>query len=63
MHWSKNNYRLSQFFFIISAMSDYQRAANIDEHSQRAREGVKRAQKLQKQSKKRNYYQILGVPR
>lgn len=45
------------------ALSDYQRASNIDEHSQRARDGLKRAQKLQKQSKKRNYYQILGVSR
>lgn len=45
------------------AAEDFQRAASIDEHSQRAKEGLRKAQNLQKQAKKRNYYQILGVSR
>lgn len=45
------------------AIQDFQRAINVHEHSQRANEGLRRAQKLEKQSKKRNYYSILGVKR
>ncbi|GIY62572.1 dnaJ homolog subfamily C member 3 [Caerostris darwini] len=45
------------------ALHDFQKASNLNDHSQRAHEGLKRAQKLQKQAKKRNYYAILGVKR
>lgn len=45
------------------AIKDFQKAMSINEHSQRANEGIRRAQKLEKQSKKRNYYAILGVTR
>ncbi|CAG2181258.1 unnamed protein product, partial [Oppiella nova] len=45
------------------ALNDFKRAAQLDEHSTRAEEGIKRTQKLEKQSKKRDYYKILGVPR
>nr|WBW70094.1 venom protein [Lampona murina] len=45
------------------AIQDFQKAINVNEHSQRANEGLRRAQKLEKQSKKRNYYAILGVKR
>ncbi|KAG8200806.1 hypothetical protein JTE90_006387 [Oedothorax gibbosus] len=45
------------------AVSDFQRASTINEHSQRAHDGVKRALKLEKQAKKKNYYAILGVKR
>ncbi|KAK7074490.1 DnaJ subfamily C member 3 [Halocaridina rubra] len=45
------------------AVSDYQKALNIDENLQRAKEGMERAQKLNKQAKKRDYYKILGVKR
>ncbi|XP_054159835.1 dnaJ homolog subfamily C member 3-like [Oppia nitens] len=45
------------------ALNDFKRAHQIDEHSSRAEEGIKRTQKLEKQSKKRDYYKILGVPR
>lgn len=48
-------------FFL--AASDYQKAHQIDENMSRAKEGYNRAQKLKKQSKKRDYYKILGVPR
>lgn len=45
------------------AAADYQRAMNIDESMNRAQEGHQRVQKLIKQSKKRDYYKILGVKR
>jgi len=45
------------------ALHDFQRASQIDENSSRAKEGSQRVQKLLKQSKKRDYYKILGVPR
>ncbi|XP_015910975.2 dnaJ homolog subfamily C member 3 isoform X1 [Parasteatoda tepidariorum] len=45
------------------AISDFQKASQINDYSQRAHDGLKRAQKLEKQSKKRNYYAILGVKR
>lgn len=35
----------------------------MDDTFQRAREGIQRAQKMQKQSEKRDYYKILGVSR
>ncbi|XP_077987688.1 dnaJ homolog subfamily C member 3-like [Glandiceps talaboti] len=44
------------------AVNDYQKAKNIEDN-QRTKEGYDRAQKLLKQSKKRDYYKILGVPR
>ena len=43
------------------AISDYQMALDIDEHTSRAKEGMDKAQKLKKQAGKRNYYKILGV--
>ena len=45
-----------------AALADYQRA-HENEDSNRIHEGIKRAQKLIKQSKKRDYYKILGVRR
>lgn len=44
------------------AVSDFQRAKEIED-TQRTQEGVERSQKLLKQSKKRDYYKILGVKR
>lgn len=35
----------------------------IDESFNRAKEGLQKVQKLQKQAKKRDYYKILGVKR
>lgn len=43
------------------AIEDYRRASEIDEDSRRARDGMQRVQKLQKQSNRRDYYKILGV--
>ncbi|KAK3096296.1 hypothetical protein FSP39_025448 [Pinctada imbricata] len=45
------------------AIKDYQKAVNIDGDNRRAQEGLNKAQKLLKQSKKRDYYKILGVKR
>ena len=70
-----NTYRLSDAEILVSraeahllnddyqaALADYQRA-HESEDSSRVREGIKRVQKLIKQSKKRDYYKILGVRR
>jgi len=45
------------------AVNDFRTALEKDENFQRAKEGMQRAQKLQKQAKKRDYYKILGVKR
>ncbi|KHJ43733.1 tetratricopeptide repeat protein [Trichuris suis] len=45
------------------AIHDYQKALQIDEDNQAARAGLKKAQNLLKQSKKKDYYKILGVKR
>jgi len=45
------------------AIRSYQEAMEIDENLQRAKEGVERAKRLQKQSERRDYYKILGVTR
>jgi len=44
------------------ALADYQRAHETED-SNRIQDGIKRVQKLIKQSKKRDYYKILGVRR
>ncbi|CAL8114182.1 unnamed protein product [Orchesella dallaii] len=54
-------YLLNDLF--AEAIEDYRRALDVDEDSRRARDGMQRAQKLQKQSKRRDYYKILGVKR
>lgn len=45
------------------AISDYQKANEIEPDSRRVREGLTKAQKMQKQASKRDYYKILGVKR
>jgi DnaJ family protein C protein 3 len=45
------------------AVDDFQKAATAHDGNRRAKEGLQRAQKLLKQSKKRDYYKILGVRR
>jgi len=46
-----------------SAIDDLQAAADFEENNNRVKEKLQRAQKLLKQSLKRDYYKILGVPR
>ena len=50
-------------FSVFSAINDYKAAEQINGELRRVQEGLKRAQKLLKQSKKRDYYKILGVKR
>lgn len=45
------------------AVKYFQKALDIDDSLQRAKEGLERAQKLKKQASKRDYYKILGVRR
>lgn len=45
------------------AIHDYQEALSIDESYQRAKEGIEKAKRLQKDSERRDYYKILGVKR
>jgi len=45
------------------AIHDFQEALNVDGESRPAKEGLNRAQKLLKQSNKKDYYKILGVKR
>ena len=49
--------------FTCTAVADFQKAHQIDPHLQRAEDGIKKARKLEQQSKKRDYYKILGVKR
>ena len=50
-------------FIRIIAIDDYRRANEIDSNIKKVQEGLKRAEKLLKQSQKRDYYKILGVKR
>lgn len=45
------------------ASRDYKKASQIDENSTRPKDGYQKAERLKKQSKKKDYYKILGVPR
>ncbi|KAK0400625.1 hypothetical protein QR680_015354 [Steinernema hermaphroditum] len=45
------------------AVRDYEKAVNAHDDSRRAKEGLNKAQRLLKQSKKKDYYKILGVKR
>lgn len=47
----------------ISAIRELQEAQEREQNSRRVQETLSKAQKLQKQSKKRDYYKILGVKR
>ena len=51
------------FLKFFAALEDLQKAAQIDENYPGLNEKVKKAQKLLKQSQKRDYYKILGVSR
>ncbi|XP_046968498.1 dnaJ homolog subfamily C member 3 [Vanessa cardui] len=45
------------------AIQSFKEALELEEGLQRAKDGISRAQKLQKQSEQRDYYKILGVKR
>lgn len=46
-----------------AAINDLKAADGVEPNNQRIRERIQRAEKLQKQANKRDYYKILGVPR
>ena len=50
-------------FVLFLAIKDFQEAINKDNNNRRAKEGIDRAQRLLKNSQKRDYYKILGVKR
>lgn len=43
------------------AINDFKAAMSKNEENRRAKEGIERAQKLKKQSQKKDYYKILGI--
>lgn len=45
------------------AIKDFHEALDINKDFQRAKDGIQKAQKLQKQAERRDYYKILGVGR
>ena len=45
------------------ALDDFQRAKTVDGESRKAQEAIEKAQRLLKQSQKRDYYKILGIRR
>jgi DnaJ homolog subfamily C member 3 len=47
----------------VSAIRSYKEALELEEGFQRAKDGISRAQKMQKQAEQRDYYKILGVKR
>lgn len=48
---------------VFLAIEDFQKAVNAHQDSRKAKESLNRAQKLQKQASKKDYYKILGVKR
>lgn len=54
---------INEYFRSFSAIHEFNKALDLDREHQRAGNGLKRAQKLQKISEKRDYYKILNVKR
>lgn len=48
---------------LLAAIKDFESAKEQSENDRQIKEGLERAQRLLKQSKKRDYYKILGVKR
>jgi DnaJ family protein C protein 3 len=63
VYWRCKNTTLYNTTIMITAVHDYHAALEMQENYQRAREGLERAKKMQKQSERRDYYKILGVNR
>lgn len=62
-YWNNVYLKWSCPFILFSAISDYETAAKHSENDRQINEGLERAQRLLKQSKRRDYYKILGVKR
>lgn len=54
-----------RYFFLlcVAAIRDYESASEHSENDRQIKEGLEKAQRLLKQSQKRDYYKILGVKR
>lgn len=48
---------------LFAAIKDFESAKEHSENDRQIKEGLERAQRLLKQSQKRDYYKILGVKR
>lgn len=55
--------RCSDGFVLLAAIKDFESAKEHSENDRQIKEGLERAHRLLKQSKKRDYYKILGVKR
>lgn len=51
------------FCALLAAIKDFESAREHSEADRQIKEGLERAQRLLKQSQKRDYYKILGVKR
>lgn len=60
--WVSNDDSILCLFY-FPAIKDYETAAQHSENDRQIKEGLERAQRLLKQSQKRDYYKILGVKR
>lgn len=55
--------RWSDRIVLFAAIKDFESAKEHSENDRQIKEGLERAQRLLKQSQKRDYYKILGVKR
>lgn len=55
--------RCDDGFVLSAAIRDFESAKEHSENDRQIKEGLERAHRLLKQSKKRDYYKILGVKR
>jgi len=55
--------RCGDVFVLLAAIKDFESAKEHNENDRQIKEGLERAHRLLKQSKKRDYYKILGVKR
>lgn len=56
-------FQINTISVLLVAIEDYQEAKEFDGENEEIKEGLEKAQKLLKQSKKRDYYKILGIRR
>jgi DnaJ family protein C protein 3 len=60
MHRARAHEQMDDF---EASVADFQKAHELDGENNEIRQGLERAQKLLKNSNKRDYYKILGVAR
>ena len=66
-HWlfcmNRQDWLILSLHFYFAAIKDYETAAKHSENDHQIKEGLEKAQRLLKQSQRRDYYKILGVKR